>query len=150
MNNEIIRARFMYQRKDKAVYEREIILDTPTLNQYYGRPTTYLEFDMPLLFDIEPAFIRRGYKRCVETYRATYVTRRPLRFIGSDGTILCELSERRIKAKVIIYKLTHRLNPTQNYKIKARPQNLASIYYACATTQMLIIFDSIALIAEFL
>lgn len=105
----IIRARFMHQHKDKAVYEREIVLDTPTLNQYYGRPTTYLEFDMPLLWDIEPEFIRRGYKRCVETYRATYVTRRPLRFIGSDGTILCELSERRIKAN---YYINENIQPT--------------------------------------
>lgn len=36
MNNPIIKARFMHQHKDKAVYEREIVIDTPTLNQYYG------------------------------------------------------------------------------------------------------------------
>lgn len=43
-------SRFMHHHKDKAVYEREIVIDTPSLNQYYGKPTTYLEFDMPLLF----------------------------------------------------------------------------------------------------
>lgn len=94
----IIRARFMHQHRNKAVYERDIVLDTPTLNQYYGRPTTYLEFEMPLLWDIEPAFVRRWYKRYIETYRNTYVTRRVLRFVNSDGTILCELPERRLKA----------------------------------------------------
>lgn len=94
----IIRARFMHQYKNKAVYERDIVLDTPTLNQYYGKPTTYLEFDMPLLWDIEPEFIRRWFRRCVETWRNTHVTRRSLRFIGSDGTILHKLSKRRFKA----------------------------------------------------
>lgn len=101
-----IRAQFMHQHRNKAVYEREIVLDTPTLNQYYGRPTTYLEFDMPLLWDIEPEFIRRWFKRCMETCRNTHVTRRPLRFIGSDGKILCELSERPLKANFRITQTT--------------------------------------------
>ena len=56
---KIIKARFMHQHKDKAVYEREIVIDTPTLSQYDGKTTTYLELDMPLFFGIEPEFIKR-------------------------------------------------------------------------------------------
>lgn len=83
MNNPIIKARFMHQHKDKAVYEREIVLDTPSLNQYYGKTTTYLEFDMPLLLGIEPEFVKRWFK----SDRNCRVTRRSLRLIDADGTI---------------------------------------------------------------
>lgn len=98
----IIRAQFMHQYRDKAVYGRDIVIDSPSLNQYYGKPATYLEFDMPLLMDVEPEFVRRWLKRYIETYRNTHVTRRPLRFVGSDGTILYELSQRPLKANLCI------------------------------------------------
>lgn len=98
MNNPIIKARFMHQHKDKAVYEREIVLDTPSLNQYYGKPTTYLEFDMPLLLGIEPEFV----KRWVMSGQNCRVTRRVLHFVDSDGTILYELSKRPLKANIRI------------------------------------------------
>ena len=98
MNNPIIKARFMHQYKDKAVYEREIVLGTPSLSQYDGKTTTYLEFDMPLLLGIEPEFI----KRWVMSGQNCRVTRRVLRFMDSDGTILYELSERPLKATMYI------------------------------------------------
>ena len=94
----IIRAQFMHQHKDKAVYEREIVLDTPSLNQYDGESTTYLEFEMPLLLGIEPEFV----KRWVMSGQNCRVTRRSLRFVGSDGTILCELPKRPFKANIRI------------------------------------------------
>ena len=92
----IIRARFMHQYKDKAVYERGIVLDTPTLNQYDGKTITYLEFEMPLLLGIEPEFV----KRWVMSGQNCRVTHRVLRFMDSDGTILYELSKRPLKANI--------------------------------------------------
>lgn len=98
MNNPIIKARFMHQHKDRVVYEREIVLDTPSLNQYDGKTTTYLEFDMPLLLGIEPKFI----KRWVMIGQNCRVTRRVLRFVDADGTMLYELSKRPLKATMYI------------------------------------------------
>lgn len=95
---QIIRARFMHQHKDMVVYEREIVIDTPSLNQYYGKPTTYLEFNMPLLLGIEPEFV----KRWVMSGRNCRVTCRSLRLIDSDGTMLYELPERPIKASICV------------------------------------------------
>ena len=95
---QIIKARFMHQHKDKAVYEREIVLDTPSLSQYDGKTTTYLEFAMPLLWEIEPEFV----KRWVMSGQNCRVTRRSLRLIGSDGTMLYELSERPLKATMYV------------------------------------------------
>lgn len=92
------RARFMHQHKDKAVYERDIVLDTPALNQYCDRPKAYLEFDMPLLLEIEPGWIYRWFKNG----RARFVTRRSLRFLSSDGVILYELSKRPLKATICV------------------------------------------------
>lgn len=98
MNNPIIKARFMHQHKDKAVHEREIVLGTPSLNQYDGESTTYLEFEMPLFCGIEPEFI----KRWVMSTQNHRVTRRVLRFVDTDGTILYELSKRPTKANICI------------------------------------------------
>ena len=98
MNNPIIKARFMHQQKDKAVYEREIVLDTPSLSQYDGKTTTYLEFEMRLLWGIEPEFV----KRWVMSGQNCRVTRRVLRFVDADGTMLYELSERPLKANMYI------------------------------------------------
>lgn len=94
----IIKARFMHQYKNKAVYEREIVLDTPSLNQYDGKTITYLEFEMPLLLGIEPEFV----KRWVMSGQNCRVTRRVLRFVDADGTILYELSERPLKATMYV------------------------------------------------
>ncbi len=94
----IIRAQFMHQYKDKAVYERGIVIDTPSLSQYDGETTTYLGFAMPLLWEIEPEFV----KRWVMSSRNCRVTRRSLRLIDSDGTMLYELSERPLKATMYV------------------------------------------------
>ena len=94
----IIRAQFMHQHKDNAVYEREIVLGTPSLNQYDGKTTTYLEFEMPLLWGIEPKFV----KRWVMSSQNCRVTRRVLRFVDAGGTMLYELSERPLKATMYI------------------------------------------------
>ena len=91
----IIRARFMHQHKDKAAYEREILLDKSSLNHYYTTSTIYLEFEMPLLLAIEPEWIYRWFK----SGRPRFVTRRSLRFLSPDGIILYELSKRPLKAK---------------------------------------------------
>lgn len=104
---QIIRARFMHQHKDRAVYEREIVLGTPSLSQYYGKPTAYIEldkptmyfeFDMPLLLGIEPEFVKRWVVRSLNCR----VTRRVLRLVDADGTILYELSKRPLKATLCI------------------------------------------------
>lgn len=102
----IIHAHFMHQHKDNAVYEREILLGTPTLNQYYGKQTTYLEFDLLILAKCEPEFVKRWYKDYRENCRNTHVTRRSLRFVDSDGAILYELSKRPLKARICIPQLT--------------------------------------------
>lgn len=94
----IIRAQFMHQHKDKAVYERKIVIDTPSLSQYDGKTTMYLEFETPLLWGIEPKFV----KRWVMSGQNCRVTRRVLRFMDSDGTILYELSKRPLKANIRI------------------------------------------------
>lgn len=98
----IIKASFMHQYKDKAVYEREILLYTPSLNHYYTTSTIYLEFEMPLLLAIGPEWIYRWFK----SGRPRYVTRRSLRVVGSDGVTLCELSKRPLKANLHIPQIT--------------------------------------------
>ena len=94
----IIRAQFMHQHKDKVVYEREIVIDTPSLSQYDGKTIMYLEFDMRLFWGIEPEFI----KRWAMSGQNCRVTRRVLRFVDTDGTMLYELSERPLKATMYI------------------------------------------------
>ena len=98
MSNSIIKARFMHQHKDKVVYERGIVIDTPSLSQYDGKTIMYLEFDMPLLWGIEPEFV----KRWAMNGQNCRVTRRALRFVDADGTMLYELSERPLKATIRI------------------------------------------------
>lgn len=94
----IIRARFMHQHKARAVYERDIFLDTASLSQYDGKTITYLCFDMPLFLGIEPEFI----KWWVVSSRNCRVTRRVLRFVDADGTMLYELSKRPLKATMYV------------------------------------------------
>ena len=94
----IIRAQFMHQYKDRAVYEREIVIDTPTRSQYDGETRMYLEFETPLLWGIEPEFV----KRWVMSGQNCRVTRRSLRLIDSDGAMLYELSERPLKATMYV------------------------------------------------
>ena len=105
---QVIKARFMRQHKARAVYERDILLGTASLSQYDGKTTTYLEFAMPLLLGIEPEFI----KRWVMSSQNCRVTRRSLRFVGSDGKILCELSKRPLKANIRIPENFDRNIPT--------------------------------------
>lgn len=94
----IIRAQFMHQHKGKAVYEREILLDTASLSQYDGKTIIYLCFDMPLFLGIKPEFV----KRWVVSSQNCRVTRRVLRFVDADGTMLYELSERPLKATMYV------------------------------------------------
>lgn len=94
----IIRAQFMHQHKGKEMYEREILLGSPALIQHYDNPKTHLEFDMPLLLEIEHEWMYRWLK----SGRTRFVTRRSLRFLSSDGIILYELSKRPLKAKICI------------------------------------------------
>lgn len=96
MTDNIIRAQFMHQHRDKAMYESEIVLDTPTLNQYYNKPTSYLDFD--ILIDFERPLIMKWFN----SSRNSRITRRSLRFIGSGGTILCELPKRALRVNVLI------------------------------------------------
>ena len=88
----------MHQHKDKAVYEREIVIDTPSLSQYDGKTTMYLELETPLLWGIEPEFV----KRWVMSGQNCRVTRRALHFVDADGAMLYELSERPLKANIRI------------------------------------------------
>lgn len=94
----IIRAQFMHQHKDKVVYEREILLGSPALIQLYDNMKTHLEFDLPLLLEIEHEWMYRWLK----SGRTRFVTRRSLRFLSSDGTILYELPKRPLKANIRI------------------------------------------------
>ena len=88
----------MHHHKDKAVYEREIVIDTPSLSQYDGKTTMYLELETPLLWGIEPEFV----KRWVMSGKNCRVTRRALHFVDADGAMLYELSERPLKANIRI------------------------------------------------
>ena len=94
----IIRAQFMHQHKDKAVYEREIVIDAPSLTQEDTLMPASFVFEMPLLLDVEPKWMFRWLNSdCL--YR---ISHRVLRFMDSDGTILCELSKRQLKANICI------------------------------------------------
>ena len=53
---------------------------------------------MPLLWGIEPEFV----KRWAMNGQNCRVTRRALRFVDADGTMLYELSERPLKATIRI------------------------------------------------
>lgn len=96
---QIIKARFMHQYKDKAVYESDILIDTPLINQYYDKATLYFEFEIPLFVESKTSFM---YKWIVRG-RNTQVTRRPLRLVNTDGTVLCELCKRPIKASFVYH-----------------------------------------------
>lgn len=95
---KIIKARFMHQHKDKAVYERGIVLDSPTLTQEDTLMPASFEFEIPLLLDVEPKWMFRWFN----SSRNSRITRRSLRFVGSDGKILCGLSKRPLKANIRI------------------------------------------------
>lgn len=94
----IIRAQFMHQHKDKAVYEREIALGTPSLTQRDALMPASFVFEIPLLLGVEPKWMFRWFN----SSRNSRITRRSLRFVGSDGKILCELSKRPLKANIRI------------------------------------------------
>lgn len=94
---QIIKAQFMHQHKDKAVYEREILIDTPSLTQYDDdtRQCVFC-FEMPLILNFEPKWMFRWFN----SSRNSRITRRSLRFVNSDGIILCELPKRPFKANI--------------------------------------------------
>lgn len=94
----IIRAQFMHQHKNKAMYEREILLGSPALIQHYDNLKTHLEFDMLMLLEIEHEWMYRWLK----SGRTRFVTRRSLRFLSSDGVILYELPKRPLKVNILI------------------------------------------------
>lgn len=87
-----IKAQFLHQHKDKVVYERTILMDSLELR--YTIPYGYcLYFKMPIIFDIEPPFIIRWFKR---PYKV--LTTCVLRFCKPDGTILYSLPENLLEA----------------------------------------------------
>lgn len=94
----IIRAQFMHQHKDKAMYEREILLGSPALIQGGALMPASFVFEIPLLLDAEPKWMFKWFN----SSRNSRITRRSLRFVGSDGEILCELSKRPLKANIRI------------------------------------------------
>lgn len=124
MNNPIIKARFMHQQKDRAVYERGIVLGTPSLSQYDGETIMYFGFEMPLFWGIEPEFI----KRWVMSGQNCRVTRRVLRFVDADGTMLYELSERPLKANMYVSSdfMTIRIRCVVDY---GEAKELAKIFF---------------------
>ena len=98
----------MHQHKDKAVYEREIVLDSPSLTQEDTLMPASFVFEIPLLLDVESKWMFRWLNSdCL--YR---ISRRVLRFVGSDGKILCELSKRPLKANILIPENFDRNIPT--------------------------------------
>lgn len=94
----IIRAQFMHQHKDKAMYEREILLGSPALIQGDALMPASFVFEIPLLLDAEPKWMFKWFN----SSRNSRITRRSLRFVGSDGKILCELSKRPLKANMYV------------------------------------------------
>ena len=121
---QIIKARFMHQHKDRAVYESDIFLDTASLSQYDGKMIIYLCFDTPLFLGIEPEFI----KRWVMSGQNCRVTRRVLRFVDADGAILYELSKRPLKATTYISSdfMTIHIRCAVNYDVAKK---LAKIFF---------------------
>ena len=114
----------MHQHKGKVVYEREILLDTASLSQYDGKTTTYLCFEMPLILGIEPGFV----KRWVVSTQNHRVTRRVLRFVDTDGTMLYELPERPLKATMYVSSdfMTTRIRCAVDY---CEARELAKIFF---------------------
>ena len=55
-------------------------------------------FEIPLLLYAEPKWMFKWFN----SSRNSRITRRSLRFVGSDGKILCELSKRPLKANILI------------------------------------------------
>lgn len=87
-----IKAQFLHQHKDKVVYERTILIDSPELR--YTIPYGYcLYFKIPIIFDIEPPFIIKWLQR-----QYTALTTRVLRFCNTNNEILHSLPERRLEA----------------------------------------------------
>ena len=104
----IIRAQFMHQHKDKAMYERKILLGSPALIQGDALMPASFVFEIPLLLDAEPKWMFKWFN----SSRNSRITRRSLRFVGSDGKILCELSKRPLKANILIPEDFDRNIPT--------------------------------------
>ena len=104
----IIRAQFMHQHKDKAMYEREILLGSPALIQGDALMPASFVFEIPLLLDAEPKWMFKWFN----SSRNSRITRRSLRFVGSDGKILCELSKRPLKVNIRIPENFDRNIPT--------------------------------------
>ena len=93
-----IKAQFLHQHKDKVVYENIIFIDSPRIQTYNDNDELchpYLVFEIPVTRLYE-RFIPRWYK----SNRMTRITKRSMRFVDSDGTILFRLQKRALKVKL--------------------------------------------------
>lgn len=92
-----ITVQFLHQHKDKVVYEHTVFDGSLRIENWYGK--NYLVFELPITDVYKYGFIQRWFK----SNRFSRLTRRALRFVRKDGTVLCQLTERRFKAKLDIY-----------------------------------------------
>lgn len=89
-----ITAQFLHQHKDKVVYQQTLFDGSMRIENWYGK--NYLVFEMPITDLYKYGFIQRWFK----SDRFCRLTRRVLRFVRMDGTILCQFPEKRFKAKL--------------------------------------------------
>lgn len=89
-----ITVQFLHQHKDKVVYKQTIFDGSLRIEKWYGK--NYLVFELPITNIYKHGFIQRWFK----STRYSRLSRRALRFVREDGTILCQLTERQFKAKL--------------------------------------------------
>ena len=93
-----IKAQFLHQHKDKVVYENIIFIDSPRIQTYNDNDELchpYLVFEIPVTILYE-RFIPRWYK----SNRMTRITKRSMRFVDLNGTVLCQLQKKRFRVKL--------------------------------------------------
>lgn len=86
----------MHQHKDKVVYEQTILINSPQIENVDGK--LYISFDLPVTSLYKDGFILRW----VESNRLTRITKRSLRLIDSNGTILYQLSKKPLKTRFVL------------------------------------------------
>ena len=89
-----IKAQFLHQHKDKVVYENVIFDSALRIENWYGK--NYMVFELPIIDRRKYGFIQRWFK----SNRFYRITRRVMRFVKGDGSILCQFPERRFKVKL--------------------------------------------------
>lgn len=88
-------AQFLHQHKDKVVYEKTILIDSPRIEQYYTSDANYLVFEIPV-----DSLNYNFMQRWLRSTRFLRVTLRSLRFVDVYGTNLYSLSQRPLKVKL--------------------------------------------------